>query len=148
MKILIMGLPGSGKTALARELTKLLIHYGYATIWLNADEVRKQYNDWDFSPEGRIRQCKRMANLADNVLPVPDHVICDFVAPTNEIRLLFRADFTVWMDTIEAGRFEDTNKVFEKPEKYNVRVTELSALTWARNIVLEINKQKLSKDLS
>jgi hypothetical protein len=97
--------------------------------WFNADEIRKQYNDWDFSREGRIRQSVRMFDFA--VRCSGDFVICDFVAPLVEMRNNFKADWTIWMDTIDAGRFEDTNRVFVPPEQYDFRVTEQNAEKWA-----------------
>jgi adenylylsulfate kinase len=93
--------------------------------WINADEVRKKFNDWDFSKEGRIRQSLRMAQLAFESLN--DYVICDFVAPLVEMRNNFKADWTIWVDTIDKGRFEDTNKAFIPPEVYDFRVTEQNA---------------------
>ena len=128
-KILIMGLPGAGKTTLASKLVPLL-----KAKWLNADEVRKEANDWDFSDEGRKRQAKRMANLAENLKKEGNIVIADFVCPTPNARSLFNPDFIIWMDTIEKGRFEDTNKIFVKPEKHDVRVTEKNAELWALKI--------------
>ena len=128
-KILIMGLPGAGKTTLASKLAPLL-----KAKWLNADEVRKEANDWDFSDEGRKRQAKRMANLAENLKKEGNIVIADFVCPTPNARSLFNPDFIIWMDTIEKGRFEDTNKIFVKPEKHDVRVTEKNAELWALKI--------------
>lgn len=129
MRILIMGLPGSGKTTLASALYELLSPDAY---WLNADALRKKYDDWDFSIEGRLRQAKRMreeANTSDK-----EYVICDFVAPLQKMRDIFDADITVWVDTIEKGRFEDTNKMFEIPTKYDLRVTEQHAEKWANKI--------------
>ena len=145
-KILIMGLPGSGKTMLAAALQKylqehsLLFHLGSETIdgskaavkWINADDVRKKYNDWDFSHEGRIRQSIRMRELADSFLN--DFVIADFVAPLPEMRNNFKADWTIWVDTIEKGRFEDTNKMFVPPEVYDFRVTEQNCEKWSEFI--------------
>ena len=128
-KILIMGLPGAGKTTLASKLVPLL-----KAKWLNADEVRKEANDWDFSDEGRKRQAKRMANLAENLKKEGNIVIADFVCPTPNARSLFNPDFIIWMDTIEKGRFEDTNKIFVKPEKHDVRITEKNAELWALKI--------------
>ena len=128
-KILIMGLPGAGKTTLASKLAPLL-----KAKWLNADEVRKEANDWDFSDEGRKRQAKRMANLAENLKKEGNIVIADFVCPTPNARSLFNPDFIIWMDTIEKGRFEDTNKIFVKPEKHDVRITEKNAELWALKI--------------
>ena len=120
MKILIMGLPGSGKTTLADKLAADLRALGKKVYRLNADNVRAAYNDWDFSTEGRLRQAQRMYDLSSNLHC--DYVICDFVAPLEEMRTIYNADFTIWMDTIESGRFEDTNKAFIIPNKYDIRI--------------------------
>jgi len=110
MKILIMGLPGSGKTHLAERLQKHL-----ECAWFNADEVRHMANDWQFGEAARIRQARRMRNLADFEKGEGKAVICDFVCPTQLTRHIFEADFTIWMNTITSGRFEDTNAMFEIP---------------------------------
>ena len=110
MKILIFGLPGSGKTTLAKPFSELI-----GGVHLNADAVRKQYDDWDFTPTGRIRQAQRMRHLADGVVMAGKIAVADFVAPTDQARMEYNADFTVWMDTIEEGRFADTNKMFVPP---------------------------------
>lgn len=137
-RILIMGLPGAGKTTLAGQLKKMLNFYGKTVGWLNADEVRRYYDDWDFSHEGRIRQSLRMRDLADT--SNTDYCIVDFVAPLAEMRDNFAADITIWMDTIQAGRFEDTNKVFDPPEHYDFRVQEQDAAKWAQIIADDILK--------
>ena len=151
MKILIMGLPGSGKTYLAQALKAYLesnssimnmpahkmqdtvpASYKCSVDWFNADDIRKRFNDWDFSKEGRIRQSLRMAEFA--LKSTGDYVICDFVAPLVEMRNNFKADWTVWMDTIDQGRFDDTNKAFIPPKEYDFRVTEQNAEKWAEFI--------------
>ena len=114
-----MGLPGAGKTTLAEELAPLL-----NAKRLNADEVRKAANDWDFSEEGRTRQAKRMADFALKLKNEGNYVIADFICPTPKARSLFPADHVVWVDTIKEGRFEDTNKIFENPDKADYIVTE------------------------
>ena len=131
--ILIMGLPGAGKTTLANELAPLL-----KAKRVNADEVRKAANDWDFSEEGRKRQSKRMSKLALNLKNEGNYVIADFICPTPEARNLFPADFIIWVDTIKEGRFEDTNQMFVKPEKYDFHVTSQDAKLWASKIIKEI----------
>jgi len=131
--ILVMGLPGAGKTTLANELAPLL-----KAKRVNADEVRKAANDWDFSEEGRERQAKRMSKLALNLKNEGNYVIADFICPTPEARNLFPSDFIIWVDTIKEGRFEDTNQMFEKPEKYDFHVTSQDAKFWASKIIKEI----------
>lgn len=154
-KILIMGLPGSGKTYFAERLKRYLEQNGdvmkispgrvldYEGIpdsttfnvkvdWFNADEIRKRFNDWDFSREGRIRQSLRMFEFA--VKCSGDFVICDFVAPLPEMRNNFKADWTIWMDTIDAGRYDDTNRAFVPPDVYDFRITEQNAEKWVEFI--------------
>ena len=132
MKILIMGLPGSGKTYLAERLQPLI-----NAAWYNADKVREMANDWDFSPDGRIRQSMRMKNLADFEKENNRIVICDFVCPTKETRDNFDPDVVVWMNTIKEGRFDDTNKMFEKPSHCTFEIKDYNY----SNVIEEIKKK-------
>jgi len=131
--ILIMGLPGAGKTTLANELAKLI-----ESKRLNADEIRRAANDWDFSEEGRTRQSKRMSEAALKLKNEGNNVIADFICPTSEARKLFPADYIVWVDTIQKGRFEDTNQMFVKPEKFDFHVTTQDANLWAPKIAEDL----------
>ena len=128
-----MGLPGAGKTTLADELAPMI-----NAKRLNADQVRKAAEDWDFSAEGRKRQAKRMADFALKLKNEGNNVIADFICPTPEARQLFPADYVVWVDTIKAGRFDDTNQMFVKPDKYNYHVTSQDAKTWAPKILKDL----------
>ena len=129
-----MGLPGAGKTTLANELAPMI-----DARRLNADEVRKAANDWDFSEEGRKRQAKRMASLALKLKDQNNYVVADFICPTPEARNLFPADYIIWVDTIREGRFDDTNKMFVKPDKYDFHVTTQDAKNWSLKIYKELN---------
>ena len=149
-RILIMGLPGAGKTTLAAALKRYLEENGTISDsraellpltladtrcqvnWFNADDVRRKYNDWDFSQAGRIRQSLRMFQFS--LAAGGDYVICDFVAPLVEQRNNFKADWTIWVDTIREGRYADTNAAFVEPEVYDFRVTEQDCEKWAEFI--------------
>ena len=131
--ILIMGLPGAGKTTLANELNKLI-----ESKRLNADEIRRAANDWDFSEEGRKKQAKRMSDAALKLKSEGNNVIADFICPTPEARNLFPADYIIWVDTIKKGRFDDKNAMFVKPEKFHYHVTTQNAKVCAPKIAKEI----------
>ena len=121
MKVLVMGLPGSGKTYLTERLVPLI-----KSAWYNADKVREMANDWDFSPKGRVRQSLRMRNLADFEKKHNRTVLCDFVCPTKETQNIFHPDIIIWMNTIKKGRYEDTNKMFENPTNVDYEVNEFN----------------------
>ena len=121
MKILIFGLSGSGKTTLAKPFAELM-----NAVHINADDIRNEYEDWDFSIKGRLRQSLRMRHLADGVVMAGKIAVIDFICPTAVARDWVNADYTIWMDTIKEGRFEDTNKMFEEPKDVNFRITEMN----------------------
>jgi adenylylsulfate kinase len=136
IKILVMGLPGSGKTTLSDKLGRLL-----NAKRVNADEIRKRFNDWDFSLEGRIRQAKRMNMISDKE-KIDNIVVTDFICPTKEARKNFNADYIIWMNTIKTGKFDDTNQMFEKPsaEEMNFEVKEKNADKYKLLIFDELKK--------
>ena len=128
-----MGLPGAGKTTLAKLLVPM-----FNAVWLNADQVRKEADDWDFSEMGRSIQTNRMKRLADEAIQNNRNVIADFVCPTEHTREDFNADYIIWMDTIKESKFEDTNKMFEQPKNFDFKVTHKDAIMWAYLIKQDI----------
>ena len=134
-KILIMGLPGSGKTTLAKLLSKKL-----KATWINADKVRSKFDDFDFSRAGIIRQVNRMKNLAKK--SKKKYVVADFVCPLKEQINIFKPNYIVWMDTIKKCRYPSMNKIFKKPKKYNIRVTSKNENFWVLIILDRVKKHK------
>ena len=131
MKILIFGLPGSGKTTFAKTLID-----NKKISYLNADTVRKMFNDWDFTKTGRVRQSNRMLGLTVYALT---HCVVDFICPFNKSRNDY--DITVWMNTIKEGRFEDTNKIFEKPHKFDYEIKDYNY----KDIIKQINNRLINE---
>jgi len=127
-KILIMGLPGAGKTTLAKELAPMI-----GAVHLNADEIRDNVNkDLGFGEADRIEQAHRMGFLANIINRAGHPAIADFVCPTDATRLVFDADYVIWCDRIKASIYEDTNAIFMEPEYYDIRVTDESSVwEWA-----------------
>ena len=128
MKILITGLSGSGKTTLAEELLKLLPTAKY----LNGDIVRTAFDDWDFSPKSRIRQAKRMSEMAGEW--EYSIVIMDFICPTGETRRIVNADYVIFMDTVSFSQYADTDALYETPKEVDIKVTRKNAIHWANLI--------------
>jgi adenylylsulfate kinase len=135
MKVLIMGLPGSGKTTLAEKLFNEILK-NHPAEWVNANDLRKETNDWDYSDYGRKRQALRMRSIADKGIGAGFIMICDFVCPTRELREIFDADMTIWMDTVRRSEYKDTNKIFEKPtkEEYDIRIDEFASDKWSETL--------------
>ena len=133
-KILIMGLPGAGKTTLARALTPRL-----NAVHFNADEVRKHINkDLGYSEADRVEQARRMGWLCDQVVKSGGIAIADFICPTPETRAAFLENgdaFTIWIDRIKEGRFEDTNRLFVPPAQYDLRVAPEGTVEYWREEV-------------
>ncbi len=115
MKILIMGLPGSGKTWLGSKLGQR-----FGIPYWDADDIRRIYSDWDFTPQGRERQALRMRKLAE----VDRISISGFVCPLPGYRRHFFPDKLIWMDTVQESEYQDTNKIFTPPAKYDLRITK------------------------
>lgn len=136
-----MGLSGSGKSELAKELYSLFQSNEKSSIRLNGDEVRKANNDWDFSREGRIRQAERMSKLAKN--NNSDYVIADFIAPTKEIRDIFSPDMLIWLDTVRSSKYTNTDVVFQNPKNFTFKIKKKDAKKWALTIYEYIHKKEI-----
>jgi len=134
-KILVMGLPGAGKTTLATVLAPLL-----NAVVFNADAVRSNLSrDLGFSHEDRVEHARRMGWMCDRVVEAGNNVIADFICPTDETRAAFGETFTIWVDRISAGRFEDTNQMFVTPKHFDLRVTaEGAPQYWADKVLARL----------
>jgi adenylylsulfate kinase len=141
MIILIMGLSGSGKSELAKELHSLLQENEMSSTRINGDEVRESYKDWDFSPEGRIRQAERMARLSKK--SEAQFVIADFIAPTKQARNIFNPDMLIWLDTVKSSKYTNTDVVFQNPKNYHFKINKKNSKKWAKTIFDKINKDLL-----
>lgn len=131
-KFLIMGLPGSGKTTLAKALSKKI-----NAVHLNADEVRKSFNDWDFSKDGRLRQANRMKSISEVLINQGYNVVADFVCPTEETRSIFGEAFVIWVNRIDKGKYKDTNELFENPINFDVCIKDGLSVDEEINTILE-----------
>ena len=142
-KILIMGLPGSGKTTLAKELAELL-----NAVHFNADEIRENINkDLKFGLEDRLEQARRMGWLCDKVAKTGKYVIADFICPTEETRRAFGECYLIFTDTVKESGYKDTNKMFEPPKKYDFLVEEKNVEMYARQIKEKITGNNAENEI-
>ncbi len=133
MKILVMGLPGSGKTTLSEKLAKRI-----KAVHLNADEIRQRVNKGlGFSKEDRIEHASRMGALCEIIDRSGCNVIADMVCPLKSMREVLNADFVIWCDTIAAGRYEDTNLMFEPPKSPQIRIPLLGSMDYWSDFAAE-----------
>lgn len=134
-KILIMGLPGSGKTTLAKELASRL-----SAVHFNGDDLRQNINtDLYYDIESRIEQSRRMNWLADQVKKSGNYVICDFVCPTEQTRNQFHQDILIWMDTISASRYPQNDSLWQPPANYDYRITNWPTAQDIDQLLININ---------
>ena len=126
MKILIFGINDTGKTTLARELA-----YNFMVPHYNADTIREYYDEWDFSEEGRLRQVERYKQI--------EYGILDFICPLDTTRDQLNVDYRIWMDTAKKGIYEDTNKMFEPPTQYDIRITQWIGLNQLHNSLADFS---------
>lgn len=137
-KVLIMGLPGSGKTTLAEILVQKL-----NAAWFNADAVRQDiYGELGFSHADRLEHAKRMGKLCKWASMNGGYAVADFVCPTKETREAFDPDFLIWVNRIEEGRYADTNKMFEQPEEYDIKLEEGTPEEWCEAVINKINESE------
>jgi adenylylsulfate kinase-like enzyme len=109
--ILIMGLSGNGKTTFYNNIkTSLKDH-----LYLNADEIRKSYNDWDFSISGRIRQAHRMKSLSEK--SEESLIVIDMICPLKEMRSIIKPDIIFFINRKDSSKYPDTDIIFEMPSK-------------------------------
>lgn len=136
-KVLVFGLPGSGKTTFAKKLVTTVLDSKH----INADEVRKTFNDWDFSRQGRIQQAHRMHMLCETNKAAL--IVCDFVCPFQNIRdELFGSYIRVYMNTIRSSRFADTNSIFEQPTSFDFEITDYNEIDlYVKKIIELIGKE-------
>ena len=128
-----MGLPGSGKTTLAKELSKEI-----NAIHLNADEMRNNvWTDLTFKYTDRIVMAQRMGALSDILVNQGYNVIADFVCPTEKTRHAFGDAFVIWVNRIEKSRFDDTNDLFENPSYFDICINNDLTLEQEVNIIKE-----------
>jgi cytidyltransferase-like protein len=134
-KILIMGLPGAGKTTLAKALAPLL-----NAVIFNADAVRANLSrDLGFSHDDRVEHARRMGWMCDRVVEAGGTVIADFICPTGDTRDAFGEAFTIWVDRISKGRFDDTNRMFVAPSRFDLRVGPQGAPEyWAEQVLARL----------
>jgi adenylylsulfate kinase len=135
-----MGLPGAGKTTLATELAARL-----DAAHFNADTVRQQYNDWDFTMQGRLRQAQRMRQLCDQALEHNRYAIADFICPTPAARHLFDPQFVIWVNTVDEGVYANTNSLFAPPDRLDYRVDRFHNVSDLVDILIPLIEQKQSK---
>ena len=142
-RILIMGLNNTGKTTFAK-LLQIQLHCPY----FNADDVRQQFMDYDFSEEGRWRQAVRMQTLCDMALIWNDYAIADFICPTTKTRNLFNPNYTIWIDTLKKSVYPDTNALFQPPSYYDYRITRKHSFEKHARVIAAVLKKGESNTVS
>jgi adenylyl-sulfate kinase len=86
------GLPGSGKSTVARALVKWLFEQHCAVVMLDGDNVRHGLcGDLGFSIEERSENIRRVGEVAKLFYQTGHVVVCTFISPLIEDRQLVRS---------------------------------------------------------